>query len=205
MGKVFVDVGVSLDGYIAGPNRGAHNPLGDGGAGIHRWVFETQSFRQRLGLAGGANSPDDVLVNELFEGTGAYIMGRRMFDEGEGSWPEDPPFRACVFVLTHTARAAWPRKGGTTFFFVTEGISSALERAKRAAGHKDVRISGGAETVREFVAAGLVDEITLHLAPVLLGSGVRLFDHLGPGELKLEQVGVTSSALVTHLHYRVLR
>jgi len=205
MSKVFVDVGVSLDGHIAGPNRGPNNPLGDGGISIHQWAFQTASFLERLGLPGGQTSPDDQLVKEVFERTGAYVMGRRMFDEGEVGWPENPPFRAPVFVLTHSAREPWQRKGGTTFFFITDGIVSALEQAKTAAGGKDVRVSGGAETIRQFLESGLIDELALHIAPVLLGAGVRLLDHLGPADLELQQVGASSSPLVTHIKYRVVR
>src|SRR6185436_12317699 len=127
MSTVFVDVGLSLDGYLAGPNRGPGNPLGDGGPSIHGWLFETATFRDMLGLPAPARqSPDDDLVREVFRRAGAYVMGRRMFDEGEVGWPENPPFRAPVFVLTNVARAPWPRPGGTTFHFVTDGIASAL-------------------------------------------------------------------------------
>lgn len=205
MSKVFFDVGVSLDGYIAGPNRGPSNPLGDGGTSIHKWAFQTASFLERIGLSGGETSRDDELVKEVFERTGAYVMGRRMFDEGEVGWPENPPFRAPVFVLTHSAREPWVRKGGTTFFFVTDGIASALEQANAAVGGKDVRVSGGAETIRQFIEAGLIDELTLHIAPVLLGSGVRLLDHLGPVDLELKQLEASSSPLVTHIKYGVVR
>jgi dihydrofolate reductase len=204
MSKIFFDVGVSLDGYIAGPNRGPGNPLGDGGTRIHTWMFQTASFLERIGMSGGETSPDDALVREVFERAGAYVMGRRMFDEGEVGWPENPPFRAPVFVLTHSAREPWTRQGGTTFFFVTDGIAIALERARAAAG-KDVRVSGGAETIRQFIEAGLIDEFTLHIAPVLLGTGVRLLDHLDPASFRLEQSGASSSPLVTHITYRVVR
>ncbi len=205
MSNVFFDVGVSLDGYLAGTNRGPGNPLGDGGTRIHEWMFQTASFLERIGLSGGETSPDDALVREVFERAGAYVMGSRMFDEGEVGWPENPPFRAPVFVLTHSAREPWPRKGGTTFFFVTDGIASALDQARAAAGGKDVRVSGGAETIRQFIEAGLIDEFTLHIAPVLLGTGIRLLDHLDPASFRLEQVGASSSPLVTHITYRVVR
>jgi dihydrofolate reductase len=204
MSKVFVDVGLSLDGYLAGPNRSPGNPLGDGGPSIHGWLFETATFRDMLGLPAPARqSPDDDLVREVFRRAGAYVMGRRMFDEGEVSWPENPPFRAPVFVLTNAVRAPWPRPGGTTFHFVTDGIASALGRAKAAAAGKDVRISGGAETVRQYLQAGLIDEMTLHVAPMLLGDGLRLFDTLKPSDLKLAQQGVRSSPLTTHITYQV--
>jgi dihydrofolate reductase len=204
MSKVFFDVAVSLDGYIAGPNRGPHNPLGDGGLGLHQWMFQTATFLERLGSGGGEASPDDALVRHVFERTGAYVLGRHMFDEGEVSWPEDAPFRTPVFVLTHTPREPWVRLGGTTFFFVTDGIESALAQALAAAGGKDVRISGGAETIRQYLAAGLIDEFTLHLAPVLLGGGVLLFEPLGPEQLKVEQTTVSHSPLATHISYRVV-
>ncbi|MBI3145403.1 MAG: dihydrofolate reductase family protein [Pseudogulbenkiania sp.] len=204
MSKVFFDVAVSLDGYIAGPNARPHNPLGDGGLGLHQWMFNTATFCERLGSGGGEASPDDALVRHVFERAGAYVLGRRMFDEGEVGWPENAPFRAPVFVLTHTPREPWVRPGGTTFFFVTDGIASALAQAQAAAGGKDVRISGGAATIRQYLAAGLIDEFTLHLAPVLLGSGVRLFDQLGPDQLTVEQTAVSHSPLVTHVTYRVV-
>ena len=204
MSTVFVDVGLSLDGYLAGPNRGPGNPLGDGGPSIHGWLFETATFRDMLGLPAPARqSPDDDLVREVFRRAGAYVMGRRMFDEGEVGWPENPPFRAPVFVLTNVARAPWPRPGGTTFHFVTDGFASALGQAKAAAGGKDVRISGGAETIRQYLLAGLIDEMTLHVAPMLLGDGLRLFDTLKPSDLKLAQQGVRSSPLTTHITYQI--
>lgn len=201
--KVFFDVGLSLDGYMAGPNAKPGNPLGDGGPAMHGWVFETASFRELFGIPGGdSSSADDALIRRLFSRTGAYVMGRRMFDEGEVGWPENPPFRAPVYVLTHSPREPWVRQGGTTFHFVTDGIESALAQAKAAAGGKDVRISGGADAIRQYIQAGLVDECTLHVAPSLLGAGLRLFDRLAPGELKLETVNAASSKLVTHLDYR---
>ncbi len=167
MSEVFVDVGVSLDGYIAGPNGGPGNPLGDGGTRIHQWLFQTAGFCERLGLPGGQSSSDDQLVRRVFERAGAYVMGRRMFDEGELGWPEDAPFRAPVFVLTHSPREPWKRKGGTAFFFVTDGIESALRQAKAAASGRDVRVAGGAETIRQYLDAGMVDELALHIAPML--------------------------------------
>jgi len=205
MGKVFFDVGVSLDGYIAGPNRGPTNPLGDGGGMIHRWIFQTATFRKLIGMSGGDTSPDDDKVKAVFERAGAHVMGRRMFDEGEVAWPEEPPFHAPVFVLTHSAREPWRRKGGTTFYFVTDGIEPALKQAQAAAGSKDVRISGGAATIRQFIEAGFIDEFTLHVAPAVLGTGLRLLDQLTPPQLQLEQLETSSSALVTHINYRVTR
>jgi dihydrofolate reductase len=204
-GKVFFDVGISLDGCMAGPNAGPGNPLGDGGRAMHGWVFQTATFREILGIPGGGGeqgTPDDERVKQVFARAGAYVMGRRMFDEGEVGWPENPPFRAPVYVLTHSPREPWVRLGGTTFHFVTDGLESALAQAKAAAGGKDVRISGGVDTVRQYIRAGLVDECTIHVSPSLLGAGLRLLDGLAPGELKLQPAGATSSALVTHLDYR---
>jgi dihydrofolate reductase len=205
VGKVFVDIGMSLDGFIAGPNGRPGNPLGDGGLAIHQWVFQLASFRELMGMAGGDINRDDEIVRAVFARAGAYVMGRRMFEEGEVGWPSNPPFRAPVFVLTHHRREPWVREGGTTFFFVTDGIDAALERAREAAGGKDVRISGGANTVQQFLRAGVVDELTIHLAPVLLGTGVKAFDHLGPQAATLERLGVIDSPRVTHLSYRVTR
>lgn len=204
MSKVFFDVGVSLDGFLAGPNRGPTNPLGDGGFKIHQWLFETAAFRERIGLSGGqTTSTENRLVSEVFARAGAHVMGRRMFEEGAVNWPESPPFQAPVFVLSHSRQRPWRREGGTTFYFVTEGIDSALDQARAAAGGKDVRISGGAETLDQFLRAGLVDDFTLHVSPVLLGRGVRLLDHL-PTDLVLEQTEVIPSTDVTHIRYRVL-
>jgi dihydrofolate reductase len=129
-------------------------------------------------------------------------MGRRMFDEGEVAWPENPPFRAPVYVLTHSPREPWVRQGGTTFHFVTDGLESALSQARAAAGDKDVRISGGIDTVQQAIQAGVLDECTIHLAPILLGAGRRLFDGIEPEKMKLVPVRADSSALVTHLDYR---
>ena len=203
MGKVIVDMGLSLDGYVAGPNAGPHNNLGDGGTRIHRWVYDLEAWRQLQGLRGGKTNKDDEVVKELNARVGAYVMGRRMFDEGEVGWPDPPPFGAPVFVLTHHLRERWLRQGGTIFTFVTDGIESALEKARAAAGEKDVRIAGGANTVGQYLEAGLVDELQIHLAPVLLGEGVRLFDHVEAKPIELEKMRVIDSPRVTHLAYRL--
>jgi len=206
MASVFFDVGVSLDGFMAGANRRPANPLGDGGVALHEWVFRTAFFRERLGLPeAGERSDEDALVRRVFERAGAYVMGRRMFDEGEVGWPEAPPFRAPVFVLTHTPREPWVRKGGTTFHFVTEGADRALALAREAAQGRDVRVSGGADTIRQCIEAGWIDDFTLHVAPMLMGEGLRLFDALVPAALRAEPVAASHSRLATHLHYRVLR
>jgi dihydrofolate reductase len=205
MPQVVVDMGMSLDGYVAGPNAGPENPLGDGGMRIHRWVFDVEGWRERQTLRGGQTNRDHEVFEEANARVGTYVMGRRMFDEGEVGWPDPPPFRAPVFVLTSRARDPWVRQGGTTFEFVTDGIESALERASEAAGDKDVRIAGGANAIQQFIEAGLVDEIQIHLAPVLLGDGVRLFERIGAEQVELECTRVIDSPRVTHLRYRVVR
>ena len=206
MGKVFFDVAMSLDGYIAGANRGPKNPLGDGGIGLHEWMFRTKTFRETHKMSGdGEASDDNRIVKQLFERAGANVMGRNMFDEGEATWPEEAPFGTPVFVLTHDERKPWERPGGTTFYFVTDGIESALTQAKAAAKGKDVRISGGAETIRQYLEAGHIDEFTLHIAPAILSEGVRLFHRLSSGKLKFEQTSSSGSSLVTHVDYRVAR
>lgn len=202
MSKVFASLGMSLDGFIAGPGSSPDNPLGDGGMRIHAWVFGVESWRERQSIKGGEANQDDAIVQENFSRAGAYVMGRQMFAEGEAGWPDPPPFRAPVFVLTHTPREPWVRQGGTTFTFVTEGIDSALARAREAAGGKDVQVSGGADVVRQYLGAGLLDELQIHLAPIVLGSGVRLFDGVSPG-LGLVPARVVDSPQVTHLTYRI--
>ena len=203
MSKVIVDIGMSLDGFIAGPNAGPNNNLGDGGTRIRRWVYDLEAWRESQGLRGGKINTDDELVKEAHVRVGAYVMGRRMFDEGEVGWPDPPPLGAPVFVLTHHGREPWIRQGGTTFTFVTDGIESALEQARDDAGGKDVRVAGGADTVGQFLEAGLVDELQIHLAPVLLGEGVRLFEHIDPEHVELEKTRVIDSPRVTHLAYRL--
>jgi dihydrofolate reductase len=203
--KVIVDMGMSLDGFIAGPNAGPGNPLGDGGMRIHQWTFDVEAWRERQSLRGGKTNRDHEVVEEANARVGAFVMGRRMFDEGEVGWPDPPPFRAPVFVLTNDAREPWVRQGGTTFTFVTDGIERALEQARAAAGGKDVRIAGGANVIQQYLSAGLVDEIQIHLAPVLLGDGVRLFDGIDPKGIQLERSRVIDSPRVTHLKYRVVR
>jgi dihydrofolate reductase len=205
MSKVTIDVGMSLDGFIAGPNAGPQNALGDGGHRIHRWVYDLEAWRERQSLRGGQANRDDQVLGEAYENVGAFIMGRRMFDEGEAGWPDPPPFRAPVFVLTNHGRDPWVRKGGTTFTFVTDGIQSALERTKEAAGEKDVRISGGADTLDQFLRAGFVAEMQIHLAPEILGGGVRLFEGVGAGGLNLEKIRVIDSPEVTHMAFRVVK
>lgn len=196
---------MSLDGYIAGPNGGAGNPLGDSGERLHRWAYELASWRERQGITGGQTNRDAEVVEESFANVGAIVMGRQMFDEGEGPWGDEPPFRMPVLVLTHDAREKLVKGGGTTFDFVTNGIASALRQATAAAGDKDVRIAGGASTVQQFIRAGLLDELQIHLAPVFLGDGVRLFDHLGTEHIELKRTRVIESPRVTHLKFHVVK
>ncbi|MEV5807686.1 dihydrofolate reductase family protein [Streptomyces parvulus] len=200
---VTADLAITLDGYVAGPNVSRDNPGGDGAERIFDWIHTLASWRERQGMAGGAENRDSELVREWFDATGAVVMGRTMYDLGEEFWGDNPPFRTPVFVLTHRPRPTLVKEGGTTFHFVTEGIHSALVRARAAAGDRNVDIGGGADTVRQYLAAGLVDELQLHVVPVLLGGGLRLFEGLGDaGRRDLEQVGAVETPLATHLKYR---
>ncbi|WP_432080900.1 dihydrofolate reductase family protein [Streptomyces sp. WAC 04229] len=203
---VTADFAITLDGYVAGPNVSPGNPGGDGAERIFDWIHTLASWRERQGLTGGDENRDSELVREWFDATGAVVMGRTMYDLGEEFWGDNPPFRTPVFVLTHRPRPALVKEGGTTFHFVTEGIRSALERAEAAAGGRNVDIAGGADTVRQYLAAGLVEELQLHVVPVLLGGGLRLFEGLGDaGRRDLEQVGAVETPLATHLKYRFVK
>lgn len=205
MGKVTANLSMSLDGFIAGPNAGPGNPLGDRGDRLHQWVYDLESWRERQGLAGGQKNRDDEVLQERNANVGAVVMGRGMFDTGEEPWGEDPPFHAPVFVLTHHARDVLVREGGTTFTFVTDGLEHAIEQAKAAAGNQDVSIAGGAKIVHQALQAGLLDELQIHLAPVLVGDGIRLFDSRAPEHIELERLAVVDSPQVTHLKFRVVR
>ena len=202
-GQVFFDITTSLDGFVAGPNDSLDEPLGIGGEKLHEWIFGLASWRKPHGLEGGEAGPDSDLLDEATTRSGAVIVGRRMFDLARG-WGDDPPFHKPVFVLTHRAGERLEKKGGTTFTFVTDGIESALEQARAAAGDMDVAIGGGAETIQQYLSAGHVDEFQIHVAPMLLGGGVRLFEQ-APAELGLELTRVTESPRVTHLKYRVVK
>jgi dihydrofolate reductase len=214
MAELFLDISVSLDGFVAGPNQTLEQPLGEGGELLHEWVTRLASWRDPHGLEGGESGPDDEVVAETVASTGAFLMGRRMFSSGSGPWEEDPkadgwwgddpPFHAPVFVLTHHARDPVPKQGGTTYTFVTEGIEAALEAAREAAGEKDVQIAGGADVAQQYLRAGVLDTFQLHVVPLLLGDGVRLFDD-GMGQVELECMRVVESPAVTHLRYRVRR
>jgi dihydrofolate reductase len=211
MSFVKCQISISLDGYVAGPNQSAENPIGEGGMRLHQWAFATQSWSERHGFGGGERNLDSEVVDDTVQGIGAYIMGRRMFGLGDGPWDldwngwwgEDPPFHAPVFVLTHHPREPLSMQGGTSFTFVTEGIEAALAQARAAAGDRDVSIAGGASAIRQYLAAGLLDELYLHVVPVLLGAGERLLENVG--DPQLEPIEVVASPAVTHVKYRVVR
>jgi dihydrofolate reductase len=200
--KVVVDITMSLDGFVAGPNDGPELPLGDGGERLHEWVYGLESWRRPHGLAGGETGRDSELLEEAFDRPGAIILGRRMFDNAQG-WGERPPFGKPVLVLTHETREPLAKEGGTTFTFVADGIESALEQARAAAGERDVGIAGGASTIQQYLRAGLVDELQVHVAPLLLGAGLRLFDGLEGAGIELERTDAIDSPRVTHLRFRV--
>jgi dihydrofolate reductase len=203
MGKVHADITMSLDGFVAGRNDGPDLPLGEGGERLHEWVYRLDTWREAHGLEGGETNRDSEVLAEATDENGAVVLGRRMFDNAHG-WGDDPPFHVPVFVLTHAAREPESKEGGTTFTFVTDGIESALDHAKEAAADRNVAIGGGANTVQQYLAARLVDELQVHIALLLLGGGVRLFDNLDP-ELQLETTRVIESPLVTHLRFRVVK
>jgi dihydrofolate reductase len=215
MARLTCDISMSLDGFIAGPNPTLERPLGDGGERLHEWIFGLASWRERHGQSGGTKDADSDVLEESISATGAVVMGRRMFSGGEGPWEQDPnadgwwgddpPFRAPVFILTHHARETVTKQGGTTFTFVTDGIEAAVEQARAAAGDKDVAVAGGASVTQQYLQAGLLDELQIHLSPVLLGGGVRLLDDLGTDQAELECTRVIHSPAVTHLRYRVVK
>src|SRR3954469_6476747 len=192
MTHVTCHIAISLDGYVAGPNQSMDNPIGEGGMRLHERVLQTDAWREQHGQEGGERNPSSDVVEEVVENVGAYIMGRNMFTSGRGEWdPEwrgwwgdDPPFHVPVFVLTHHPRESLEMQGGTTFHFVTDGIESALERAREAAGGRDVAIAGGASTVQQYLAAGLLDAFYLHIAPIALGGGERLLENVGDPTLE---------------------
>jgi dihydrofolate reductase len=204
VGKVTVDMSMSLDGFIAGPNDSVERPLGEGGERLHEWIYDLASWRERHGLEGGKIDTDAEVLDESFKNTGAVVVGRRMFDVANG-WGDNPPFHMPVLVITHEARETLVKEGGTTFTFVTDGIQSALEQAKAAAGDKDVSVGGGANIIQQYLSAGLLDEIQIHLVPVLLGDGVRLFHHIGAEQIELETTRVIESPGVTHMKFRIVK
>ena len=205
---------ISLDGYGAGPDQGVDTPLGAGGTRLHEWVFETRTGREMIGETGGSEGVDDDFAARGFRRIGASIMGRNMFgpirgDWGDerwtGWWGDDPPYHHPVFVLTHHARASVEMAGGTTFHFVTDGIESALERAREAAGDDDIRLGGGVATIQQYLRAGLVDELHVAIVPTFLWSGERLFDNIGDALDAYDCVELVSSPTVAHVRLALLR
>jgi dihydrofolate reductase len=203
---------VSLDGFGAGPNQSLENPMGEGGRGLHQWFVGTRTFQTMIGNAGkGADGPDEDFAARGFANLGAWILGRNMFGPVRGAWPDEewkgwwgdePPYHVPVFVLTNHARAPLEMKGGTTFYFVTEGIQAAYAQAREAAGGKDVRLGGGVATVRAYLQAGLIDEMHLAISPVLLGAGESLLGGLNLVELGYRCVEHVPTALATHVVLR---
>jgi len=201
-GKVFFSVSMSLDGFIA--PESPEELMGQLWMELQQWVFPLRFFRENLKLgAGGEEGCDYDIARETFERTGASVMGKRMFDAGEQMWPEEAPFHTPVFVVTHEKRDPWERPGGTVFHFVNDGIEPALDQAREAAGDRDIRIAGGGATILEYVNAGLIDEFTIALSPVLFGSGIRLFEGVDAGRVALEPVRAEPTQRVTHLTYAV--
>jgi dihydrofolate reductase len=209
--SVRCQISISLEGFVAGPNQSAENPIGEGGMRLHEWAIKTRAWRAQQGMEGGEHDADSKVIEEVLDNVGAYVMGRKMFgggpgpwDEGwRGWWGEDPPYHVPVYVLTHHPRAPLVMHGGTTFYFVTEGIGEALSEAAAVAGDRDVVVAGGASAVRQCLAAGQLDELYLHIVPILLGDGERLLEDAG--EREFEPLEVVHSPAVTHVKYRVTR
>jgi dihydrofolate reductase len=213
MTKLSCELSVSLDGFIAGPNPSEQDPLGEGGMALHQWAFKLAAWRKPHGQEGGEVNASTEVVERALANVGAVVMGRKMFGGEEGPWAEvdpwdgwwgdDPPFHAPVFVLTNHAREPLAKDGGTTFQFVTDGVETALAQAKEAAGGNDVSLAGGADVARQYLSAGLLDELRLNVVPVLLGGGTRLFAGGAGAGRTLQQAEVVSAPDVTHLTYRV--
>jgi dihydrofolate reductase len=207
MGRLKLNITMSIDGYVAGPDQAPENPLGIGGEELHGWLVPLKAFRESHGHAGGEVNANTPFAEEILAGAGATIMGRNMFGGGPGPWDEswkgwwgdDPPYHNPVFVLTHHPREPIEMKGGTTFHFVTDGIEPALERAQAAAGEKNVSLAGGASVAQQYLAAGLLDEIVVSIVPNVLGGGTRLFENLR--DAKLEQIESVAGPGVTHIRY----
>jgi len=210
MSRFRFQISISLDGFVAGPSPSEENPPGEGGEQLHEWVIKLEAWRRSHGREGGETNASSAVLEEAIDSVGATVMGRNMFGGGPGPWGEDPwngwwgddpPFHTPVFVLTHHAREPLELEGGTTFHFVTDGIESALEQAREAAGGKDVALGGGADVAQQYLTAGLLDEVQLNLVPMLLGGGRRLFENVDG--VDFEQAEVIEAPGVTHLKYRV--
>ena len=214
MSKLRCHISISLDGFVAGPNQSEEDPLGEGGERLHDWVVSLAAWRESHGKEGGEVNASTRVVEEARENIGAAVMGRNMFgpigggawDEGwTGWWGDNPPYHYPVFIVTHHPRDPVEMEGGTTFHFVTDGIESALDQARDAAGGKDVGLWGGGNIAGQYLAAGLLDVLELHVVPLVLGDGARLFDNLRDAEVQLEQVRAVEAPGVTHLKYRTVK
>src|SRR5215212_3997387 len=213
MNKLRCHISISADGFVAGPNQSQENPLGEGGERLHDWVVPLAAWRESHDKPGGEVNESTRIMEESRANIGAAVMGRNMFgppdggDWGDGEWKgwwgDDPPYHYDVFILTHHPREPVEMEGGTTFHFVTDGIESALDQAREAAGDKNVMVWGGADVANQYLAAGLLDEMELHVVPILLGGGARLFDGVGPA-VRLEQVRAVEAPGVTHLKYKAV-
>ena len=206
MGTVFVNIAMSLDGYMAPDGMTMENPAyrnwGAKWGALMAWLINQKYFRENLKFGpGGETGPVNDLVRSTTERIGANIMGKRMFDQGERSWPEEAPFHTPVFVLTNVKREPWVRPGGTTFFFVNDGPESALEQARGAAGQRDIRIAGGADVIQQYLNLGVIDELEIALAPVLFGGGRRLFENLREPGQQFRIDKVLDGTAATHLRY----
>ena len=211
MSRLRFRISMSLDGFIAGPNQTEENPLGEGGEQLHEWALGLAAWREPHGYDGGEVNASSEVLEEANENVGATLMGRNMFggdgpwgdDPWNGWWGDEPPFHTPVFIVTHHAREPVTMEGGTSFNFVTDGVESALDQARAAAGGKDVALGGGANVAQQYLKAGLIDEMQIHLVPVLLGDGARLFDDLADADVGLECTHALGAPGVTHLTYRV--
>jgi dihydrofolate reductase len=203
MSKVFAQISMSLDGYVAGPNDGPEHQIGENGESLHEWVVGLAGWRRAHGLEGGEENAASSLIDEYTSRPGATILGRRMFDLGEPHWGDNPPYHTPVFILTHRSRPPLTKEGGTTYHFATDGVTTALEQARDAAGDRDISVAGGANVIGQFIAAGLLDELDVHIVPVLLGGGARLFDGLPPMLHAFEQTQVIASPGITHVRLSV--
>jgi dihydrofolate reductase len=199
---------ISLDGFGAGPNQDLENPLGVGGKDLHKWIFGTQTFQKMFGDSVGSTGIDNDFAVRGFENIGAWILGRNMFGPIRGAWPDqewkgwwgnNPPYHAPVFVLTHHSRAPIEMEGGTTFYFVTDGIASALKKANEAAKEKDIRVGGGVAAIREYLKAGLIDDMHLAISPLLLGSGEHLLQGIDLKKLGYRCIDHVSTETATHV------
>jgi len=202
--KLIADITMSLDGFITGPNAGVEHPLGEGGDRLHAWVYDLATFREKHGQSGGESNTDSEVLGEAFESVGATIMGKRMFDVGVEPWGDDPPFHMPVYVLTHETREPLPREGGTTFNFVGD-LETSEDQARSAAGGKNVSVAGGANVIQQFIKAGSLDEIQIHIAPVLIGDGIRLCEDTGAEHIEFKTTMVIDSPQVTHIRLQLAK